>query len=128
MTYKEIQGLLDSGLSLGVRKALDSPDYLGWILLSKHRLNPRLKEILDESEPEHAHRLEKERRRELAPYLILDIELSRSVHEAGGYETEDDYRKKVATWCRDLEHVETVLKELGVELHQLRESRELDAP
>ena len=126
MTHTEVQLLLDSGLRLGVTKPVDSPDYLGWILVSKHPSNPRLTSILAKS-PE-THQLAEQLRREVAPYLVLNIELKRSVHEAGDYETEDDYRIKTKTWCKDLKHVQDVLKELGVELEQLRESREIDAP
>jgi hypothetical protein len=126
MTQKEVQALLDSGLRLGVTKPVDSPDFLGWILVSKHPSNPRIMGTLDESED--ARLLEEQRQRERTPYLILNIELNRSVHEAGTYETEGDYRMKAATWCKNLDHVEEMLSGLGVELDQLRESREIDAP
>lgn len=82
--------------------------------------------ILDEDED--AHLLKEQRQREVAPYLILNIELNRSVHESDAYETEEDYRMKTRTWCKDLKHVEKVLRELGVELAQLRGRWEIDAP
>jgi hypothetical protein len=126
MTEREIQTALDSGLRLGVVKSVDTPDYLGWILVSKHFPNPRFNSVLNESE--HAHLLQEQRERERSPYLVLKIELKRSVHEAGIYETEGDYRMKVKTWCKDLQHVREVLNQSGVELWQLRESREIDAP
>lgn len=126
MTLKELQVLLDRGLRLGVVKPTDSPDWLGWILVSKHPSNPRFREVLDELE--HAHLLEEQRRRDLAPYLVLNIELKRSVHEEGNYETEDDYRMKTESWCTDLPHVQDVLRSFGVELWQLHDSREIDAP
>ena len=126
MTQKEAQLLLNSGFRLGVTKLVDSPEYLGWILVSKHPSNPRMKGILEESQ--ETHLLEEQRQRELAPYLVLNIELKRPVHEAGDYETEGDYRMKTKTWCKDLKHVQDVLRELGVELGRLRQSREIDAP
>ena len=122
----EVEALLDAGLRLGVTKPVDSSDYLGWIVVSKHPSNPRIIGIVVESE--HAHLLEEQRQRELAPYLILNVELNRSVHETGAYETEADYRMKERTWCKDLKHVEEMLRRLGVTFDQLRESREIDAP
>ena len=127
MTQNEIQSLLDSGSRLGVTKSVDSPDYLGWILVGKHPANLRRLAILEES-GELSQTAEVERARIGASYLVLNIELKRSVHEAGEYETEDDYRMKTATWCKDLTHVQDVLRKLGVELGQLQFAREIDAP
>jgi hypothetical protein len=126
MIRSEVERLLDAGFRLGVTKPVDSPDYLGWVLVSQHRPSPRLKSILDPAE--HSELLEEQRQREVAPYLILNLELRRSVHESGDYETEEDYRMKTKTWCRDINEVQAALQKLGVELSQLCEAREIGAP
>jgi hypothetical protein len=126
MTEEDIQSMLDRGLRLGVVKPMDTAEYLGWILVSKHSPDPRRNALLDGIEDASAFAEQQER--EVAPYLILNIELKRSVHESGDYETEKDYRMKTKTWCRDLEHVRHVLDGLGFGLNDLRQSNQLDAP
>jgi hypothetical protein len=107
MTESEVQGLLDSGLRLGVTKPVDSPDYLGWILVKKFSPNTRFKEILDQNK--HARIQAEQRRYEMTPFLVMNIELKRLGHEAGIYKTENDCRMKTQTWCKDFKQVQDVL-------------------
>lgn len=126
MDFCELEGLLDRKESVGFRKPTDDPEYLGWILVRKLEANPRLLELFDESEAPELVR--EERRRQHEPYLVLRIELKRSVHEAGDYETEQDYRQKEQLWFGSLADVEKQLAQWGYSLEDARNARELDAP
>ena len=126
MNYTELEKLLDSGGRVGFIKPTDSPDYLGWILIAKIEANRRLLELVTEAEAPAL--VQEERRRLVQPYMVLQIELKRSIHEAGEYETESDYRQKERLWFGDLEAVAEQLRQWGYELQDARSARELDAP
>jgi hypothetical protein len=126
MTVNEIERLLDSGFRVGFEKATGAEEYLGWILVSKMKPNARILQLIAESEAPDLIR--EERRRESQPYMVLNIELKRSVHETGGYETEADYRLKERFWFGTLEDVAKQFSAWGFSLEQAKEARELDAP
>ena len=126
MTFDEVERLLDAGFRAGFRKPTNNVDYLGWIIISKHKPNMRILELFDESE--HPELVREERWYQREPYLVLVIELKRSVHEAGDYETEGDYRQKDAYRYGSLSEVESQLQKWGYSFEQARETRELDAP
>jgi hypothetical protein len=60
--------------------------------------------------------------------MVLRIELNRRVHEAGGYETEADYRLKERYWFGSHEDVAKQLNSWGYSPEEAKEARELDAP
>jgi len=126
MELDEVERLLEQGGRVGFIKPTNDPNYLGWILLWKVKANQRLLEILDEADD--PIRVKEERRRQREPYLLLRIELKRSVHEAGDYETEKDYRQKDKFWFSSLDDVEKHLVAWGYSLKHARPARELDAP
>lgn len=126
MTLDEVDRLLERGNRMGFIKPTDDLDFLGWIIVSKIKPNERLLEILEEAEAPELVR--EERRRRDRPFLVLTIELDRKVHEAGGYESEGDYRMKERLWFPDLLAVQTQLLAWGYSLNQARDARELDAP
>jgi len=92
----------------------------------KQKPNQRVLELIDEEEAPTV--VARERRLQRTPYLLIVIDLDRSVHEAGGYETEDDYRQKDRYWFATLDEVEHQLRAWGYRLEDARDSRELDAP
>jgi hypothetical protein len=125
-----IKNYLEAGHQLGIRISLDDYDYdyLGWILVSKLASNPRVLELLEGEDEEEFPVLKEERRRAVTPFLIRDIELKRSVHESGDYETEADFRKKDMVWCSSLTEINDFLKTKGYRLTDLEDSRTIDAP
>lgn len=118
--------MLDHGQRVGFVKQTGDSEYLGWIVLSKLKPNRRLLEVLGHDRDSVC--VAEERRREREPYLLMVIELKREVHEAGAYETEEDYRQKDKYWFANLADVERKLDEWGISLSDGREARELDAP
>ncbi|WP_437287729.1 hypothetical protein [Sorangium sp. So ce406] len=126
MDRQEIDAMLDQGQRVGFVKQTSDPEYLGWIVLSKLNPNRRLLEVLGHDSD--SVYVAEERRREREPYLLMVIELKREVHDAGGYETEEDYRRKDRYWFATLEDVERKLGEWGMSLSDGREARELDVP
>src|SRR5688572_12402442 len=126
MMFDEIEDLLDSGFRVGFEKPTDDPEYVGWILVSKVKPNERLLQVM--SEEDSPELIREERRRQSEPYFLMKIELKRSVHEAGAYETESDYRQNEKYWFSDLKHVAEQLREWGYSLEEAKEARELDAP
>src|SRR4029079_17531644 len=109
MAPDEIERLLASGVRLAVRVPLDDPSYLGWIAVYKPRRRP--------SGPRHLYLVG-------GPYLVLVLELNREGHEGGGYETEEDYRRKDRHWFSTIEEVGAFLASRGFSLDELRDGRE----
>jgi hypothetical protein len=95
-------------------------------LVSKVKTNTRYLELVGEAEA--PLQVAEERRREKQPYLLLRIELKRSVHEAGDYETEGDYRMKDRFWFSTLSDLAEQLTAWGYSLEDAIGARELDAP
>ncbi len=125
-TRREIERLLESGIRLGFSIPLEDPEYLGWVLVTRLKPNPRVLELIDESDAPRA--VARERQIERTPFLVLVLELRRDVHEAGGYETEEDYRRKDRYWFASLDEVEARLREWELELADAKDGREIDAP
>lgn len=126
MNIEWIERMLEQGERVGFRKPLDGADFVGWVLVAKVKANARLLELVSEDEDPLA--VAEERRRLERPYLVLDIELNRKVHDDGAYETESDYRRKDRQWFASLRDVELHLKEVGYALSEAKSARELDAP
>lgn len=124
--FEQVEQLLDQGERVGFTKPTSDAQYLGWILIAKVMADLRLLEVL--SEEEDPRRVQEEKRRLEKPYLVLQIELKRAVHEAGDYETEADYRQKDRLWFASLEDVARQLSAWGYDLREARGARELDAP
>jgi hypothetical protein len=121
-----LEELLDRGERLGFAKPTGDDEYLGWILIAKVKANVRLLELFSGDHDDV--RVEEEKRRLKRPYMVLQIELKRTVHEAGDYETDADYRQKERLWFANLEEVAEQLRDWGYDLHEARGARELDAP
>jgi hypothetical protein len=126
MELDEVERLLEHGERIGFLKPADDPAYLGWILLSKVKPNLRFLQLVTPDDDPKG--VAEERRRAEAPYMLLRVELKRSVHEAGDYETEQDYRQKESFWFRSLDEVEGQLTQWGYSLAEAMDARELDAP
>lgn len=126
MDFYELEQLLERGERVGFVKPTDDLDYLGWILIAKIKANQRFLGLVTENDaPE---RFREERRRSREPYLLLQLELKRSVHEEGGYETEADYRQKDRLWFATLDDLAQNLQESGFDIRNARLARDLDAP
>lgn len=126
MRRDEIESLLERGFRVGFVKPTEDPEYLGWILLSKHRANERILEAITERDAPPI--VAEEKRRRERPYLLLAIELRRTVHESGDYETERDFRQNEKLWFSSLHDVAIQLSQWGYSLEAAREAREIDAP
>jgi hypothetical protein len=126
MTLNEIEVLLSGGFRVGFEQPSQDDEYIGWILVSKIVAKERILELLDEDEAPDLVREQARRRTE--PYLLERLELKRSVHEGGDYETESDYRQKDQYWFGSLHEVAARLALWGYRLEDAREARELDAP
>lgn len=116
--------MLDRGIVVGFVKPTDDPRFLGWILIKKLTVNPRIIDLFSEHEPPGRE----ERERLAMPYLVTHLEIDRAVHESGEYETEDEYRQKVRFRFSTLEEVEAHLHGLGLLLRDARDARLIDAP
>jgi hypothetical protein len=125
MKAENIEQLLDDGVRIGFMKPTHDDEYLGWIIISKYKPDQRALDI--------ASSIDNSRSRDMLhraafPYMLLVIELKKSVHEAGGYETEDDYRLKERHWFASLVEVAKQISLWGYSLEQAKDARELDAP
>jgi hypothetical protein len=127
MDLKDVEEALARGVRLGFRKETDDPEYLGWVLVSKLKANDRILELFPEEEG-RPKVVSEEQRRRARPYLVRRIELKRSVHESGEYESEADYRLHEKYWHGSLLAVQQQLTSWGLWLEEAKDSRELDAP
>ncbi|MBO6941064.1 MAG: hypothetical protein JJ863_39180 [Deltaproteobacteria bacterium] len=109
-----------------VRFDTGSPHYLGWIVATKHAPNHRILEVLAD-QPTHPAFLAEKAKLE-TPYWIHVLELDRAVHEAGGYETNADYRRKELHRFETRAAAEAWLLARGVAMDELRDPRDVDAP
>jgi len=126
MLNKNIDASLAAGLRLGVIFDSENSDYLGWVLLKKHKPNEGiLRNFSDQKDSALYH---EEYQSIQKPYLLMIVELKKSVHESGDYETDQDYRRKDIHRYSSLTEVEAVLHKLGYTLGDLKDSREIDAP
>lgn len=126
MNFETLERVLHKEETVGFVKPTGDPEYLGWILIRKHKANNRILELIEPSDNPHIVAKEEQLQRE--PYMILCIELKRSVHEAGVYETQDDYRLMDRYRFSSLVEVERQLAEWGYSLADARYSRDIDAP
>ncbi len=130
MDIKILEEKLDKGQSWGFKKELSDPAYLGWIVLKKRKppiIYP--KEAYAENEQERYSSLV--RRYESAiqtPYLFLNFELKKEVHESEEYEAPDDYRLNECIYFETLEEVVSHISSLGYSLNDIKHRREIDAP
>jgi hypothetical protein len=128
MTFEELEKCLERGEQWGFRKETDSPDYLGWILITK-RKPPFVwkKEAYDNEELYFKVKGESERLAK-APYHVRVIELRRDVHESDAYEENDDYRLNDNRYFASLAEVEEFIKTFGYDFDSIKWRGELDAP
>lgn len=100
--------------------------FLGWIVAEVLTPNDRVPQVLADV-PDHPAFVAQERIRN-TPYRVLILELDRKVHEDGGYETNDDYRRKEVHRFETQEQAEDFLRGIGVAMEDLVDPRDVDAP
>ena len=128
MNLDELEKHLDKGEQWGVRKATDSTDYLGWMLIAK-RKPPTVWPRNTYSDPSLYSRLT-DLARDISekPYHVRVIELRRDVHESDKYERAEDYRQNDNYYFETLNEVEKLFEQLGSGLNDIKFRGELDAP
>ena len=132
MNQEEVEQYLTNNFQLGFVKPTGSPDYLGWVLLTK--MTPQYAipnyDSLDPAEDADLIR-ELDARREYIrqhPYFVRVVELNRAVHESGTYETEEDYRQKHKYYFATLDGVEAFFRAFGYSFATIKTGRDIDAP
>jgi len=130
MNIEELERKLNQGERLGLKKDIDDPSYLGWILLTKRKppiVYPR-EAYGENGEGIYRDLVELHEKLTKTPYHILNLELKREVHEGEAYETEEDYRFKESLYFETLQQVEYYISNLGYCLNNIKYRREIDAP
>jgi hypothetical protein len=128
MNLEELEERLDKGEQWGVIKETDSPDYLGWILITKRRpptMWPR--DTYGDSDL-YSRLMDQTRDIIEKPYHVRVIELRRDVHESGEYESTEDYRQNENYYFKALDEVERIIEQLGCSIKNIKFRSELDAP
>ena len=124
MELAEIKWFLENGRTLGFTIETDDEHYLGWLLISKIQPNFRVLEIVG-ADDEHRARQELYREKQ---YQVRVVQLNRTVHDSGDYETNEDYRINECFHLSSLAEVEAFLGKFGKRLSEIRPSSQIDSP
>ena len=128
MDKDELEQHLKRGEQWGFVKPTDDDNYLGWILLRKRRCTP-VSPFDCNAEPErYANWMEQSSDAQERPYHLLVIELRRDVHEAGDYESSEDYRLRQNYYFSSLDEVDYEVQRLGFSLRNALPRSQLNAP
>lgn len=126
LNLDQLDQLLSRGHELGIRYQPDDPECYGWILVRRDRPDTSHSTWLTRgNDPKF---LAQQARILERPFTVRLLELLRSVHDAGDYEDNDDYRKYEWHHFKNLEDVTEFLGSLGHTIHELKWQRDIDAP
>jgi hypothetical protein len=122
----DLERFLENDCELGFEKETNNPNYVGWILLRKEKVNKRYLSILNEGEDPLFVRKQQEIAEK--PYILRIFELKKSVYNAQVYEGQEDYRINIHFRFASLEEIETFLKQYDKKLEEIKWLSEINAP
>jgi hypothetical protein len=128
MRQADLEKRLDYGEQWGFIKNTDSPDYLGWVLITKRKPKPVTPIDPEQDRERYLKWVQRTEALRKQPYSVLILELRRDVHESGQYESTEDYRTREYYLFASLEEVVEFLHKLGYSLENIKHRSELDAP
>jgi hypothetical protein len=128
MNKTELEKKLERGEQWGFRMKLNTPECLGWILISKQKPYAAYPRDAFTHEELYQHHVKGAARVKETPYHVLIIEILREAHESEKYEDEEDYRRRDNYYFSTLDDVEKLVEELGYKLEDIKWRAELDAP
>jgi len=128
MNIGDLSKHLNNGERWGFRTNPDSLDYLGWVLISK-RTPPVIYPYHFSQSIERHERLVKEAAElKACPFHVSVLELNRTVHESGVYESTEDYRVRDNHYFATLEEALMFFESQHLNLKDIKSGFDIDAP